>query len=119
MTGANVIDSYLAGNLIGFSVGLVISLLLLVLTLRAARLPGTPVANIVLAGCSILWNAGGLAYVIQNPRMSMDGPDSASIAIAIQFTGAGVWPERAGSPAVFKTGATSPRSDGNASAGGT
>jgi two-component system, LytTR family, sensor kinase len=88
----NVIDSYLAGNLIGFTVGLVISLLLLVLTLRAARLPGTPAANIGLAACSILWNAGGLAYVIQNPRMSMDGPDSASIAIAIQFTGAAVWP---------------------------
>ena len=92
MIDGNVIDSYLAGNLIGFTVGLVISLLLLVLTLRAARLPGTPAANIVLAACSILWNAGGLAYVIQNPRMSMDGPDSASIAIAIQFSGAAVWP---------------------------
>jgi two-component system LytT family sensor kinase len=88
----NVIDSYLAGNLIGFTVGLVISLLLLVLTLRAARLPGTPAANIVLAACSILWNAGGLAYVIQNPRAPMNGPDSASIAVAIQFTGAAVWP---------------------------
>jgi two-component system LytT family sensor kinase len=88
----NVIDSYLAGNLIGFTVGLVISLLLLVLTLRAARLPGTPAANVVLAACSILWNAGGLVYVIQNPRAPMDGPDSASIAIAIQFTGAAIWP---------------------------
>jgi two-component system, LytTR family, sensor kinase len=92
MIGANTVDFYLAGNLIGFTVGLVISLLLLVLTLRAARLPGTPAANILLATCSILWNAGGLAYVIQNPRMPMDGPDSASIAIAIQLTGAAVWP---------------------------
>ena len=91
MIGRDAIDFYLAGNLIGFTVGLVISLLLLVLTLRAARLPGTPAANIVLAACSILWNAGGLAYVIQNPR-AMDGPDSASIAIAIQLTGAAVWP---------------------------
>ena len=91
MISRDAIDFYLAGNLIGFTVGLVISLLLLVLTLRAARLPGTPAANIVLAACSILWNAGGLACVIQNPR-AMDGPDSASIAIAIQLTGAAVWP---------------------------
>jgi two-component system LytT family sensor kinase len=92
MIGENAIDAYLAGNLIGFSVGLVISALLLVLTLRAARLPGTPVANLLLAVCSILWNAGGLASVIQNPRAPMDGTDPASIALAIQFTGAAVWP---------------------------
>ena len=92
MIGENAIDAYLASNLIGFSVGLVISVLLLVLTVRAARLPGTPVANFLLAACSILWNAGGLAVVIQNPRAPMDGTDPASVALAIQFTGAAIWP---------------------------
>lgn len=92
MLGANAIDSYLAGNLIGFTQGIVISVLLLVLTVRAVRLPGTPVANIVLAVCSILWNAGGLANVIHNPLGPIRGPDPASIGSAIQFTGAAVWP---------------------------
>jgi two-component system LytT family sensor kinase len=92
MVNSNAIDFYLAGNLIGFTLGLVISALLLVLTIRAARLPGTPVANIVLALCSLLWNAGGLANVIQHPLGPFTGPDPASIGLAIQFTGAAIWP---------------------------
>ena len=92
MIDHNAIDPYLASNLIGFTVGLVISILLLVLTLRAAKLPGTAVANIALAVCSLLWNAGGLACVIQHPRASADDPSPASVALAIQFTGAAIWP---------------------------
>lgn len=92
MVDANAIDFYLAGNLIGFTLGLVISVLLLVLTIRAAKLPGTPVANLVLAICSIVWNAGGLANVIRNPLGPVTGPDPMSLALAIQFTAAAVWP---------------------------
>ena len=44
---------------------MVISVLLLVLTLRALRLPGTPLANICLAVCAILWNAGVLVSSFQ------------------------------------------------------
>src|SRR4051812_41034420 len=49
------------GNLIAYSSALLVSLLLLVLTLRAARLPGTPGANIGFAVCAVLWTGGGLA----------------------------------------------------------
>jgi len=92
MAGANAIDPYLAGNLIGFSVGLVISLLLLVLTLRAVRLPGTPAANIALAVCSLLWYVGGLLDALEFPQAPMAAPTRASVTLAIQFTGAGIWP---------------------------
>jgi two-component system, LytTR family, sensor kinase len=91
MAVADAIDLNLAANLIGFTIGVVISLLLLVLTVRAAKLPGTPTANIALAGCSFLWNAGGLLCTIQNP-MPMTGWDRTSVAAAIQFTGAAIWP---------------------------
>src|SRR5690348_4279484 len=50
------------GDLIGYSTAVLITLLLLVLTVRAAKLPGTSHANILFALCALLWNAGGLAY---------------------------------------------------------
>ena len=94
MAGASAIDPYLAGNLIGFTIGLVISILLLVLTLRAVRLPGTPAANLALAVCSLLWNGGGLVAMLQAPQgpHALQVPIHASIGLAIQFTGAGIWP---------------------------
>jgi two-component system LytT family sensor kinase len=92
MLSAGAVGPYVAGNLIGFSIGLVISILLLALTLRAARLPGTPVANIALAVCSLLWNVGGLADILAISPGSLNSPDPGSIALAIQFTGAAVWP---------------------------
>ena len=86
-----MIDPFLAANLIGFTIGLVISIMLLVLTLRSAKLPGTPVPNVVCALCSLLWNFGGLLNAIQNPTIApRPGPGCA--AMAIQFTGAAVWP---------------------------
>ncbi|HLK50854.1 MAG TPA: histidine kinase [Bryobacteraceae bacterium] len=92
MIGAGAVAPYLAANLIGFTVGVVISLLLLVLTIRAARLPGTPVSNILLAVCALLWNAGGFVTVLQHPQGTPDDPGVVSVALAIQFTGAGLWP---------------------------
>src|SRR5260370_21510811 len=56
--------SSFAADLTGFSTGLLISGLLLILTLRAAKLPGTPLANIVVAVCGLLWSAGGLAETV-------------------------------------------------------
>jgi two-component system LytT family sensor kinase len=57
----------LSSNLIAYSTALLIAVLLLVLTLRAARLPGTPVANIAFAVCAVLWTAGGLAATVMSP----------------------------------------------------
>jgi two-component system LytT family sensor kinase len=53
-----------AADLTGFTTGLLITGLLLVLTLRAAKLPGTPLTNIVFAICGLLWSAGGLAETV-------------------------------------------------------
>jgi two-component system, LytTR family, sensor kinase len=86
------IDAFIAGNLIGFTVGLVISILLLALTIRSAKLPGTAVANIVLAIAALLWNAGGMAQVILNPQSIPNLAGGSRIAGAIQFTGAAIWP---------------------------
>jgi two-component system LytT family sensor kinase len=52
--------SHVTGNLIAYSTALLIAVLLLALTLRAARLPGTPLANIAFACCGVLWIGGGL-----------------------------------------------------------
>jgi two-component system LytT family sensor kinase len=57
----------LSSNLIAYTTALLIAVLLLVLTLRAARLPGTPVANIVFAICAVLWTVGGLVATIMKP----------------------------------------------------
>jgi two-component system LytT family sensor kinase len=87
-----IAEASLAGNLAGFSLGIVISALLLVLTLRAVRLPGTPVANIGLAVCAMLWNVGGLICSFQHPESIIAEGAPPSIAMAIQFTGAALWP---------------------------
>jgi two-component system LytT family sensor kinase len=52
---------HVTGDLIAYSSALLVSLLLLVLTVRAARLPGTPGANVAFAACAVLWTGGGLA----------------------------------------------------------
>jgi two-component system, LytTR family, sensor kinase len=66
--------------------------ILLVLTLRAAKLPGSPVANILLAACSLVWNLGGLftalLLLLGVPKESPLGLRAA----ALQFTAAAAWP---------------------------
>src|SRR5262249_20295017 len=92
MHGIATADSHLIGDLIGFTAGLAITILLLILTIRAAKLPGTPVANIVLALCSLIWNLGGLVHVVE---LALGLPREAQqvvIASAVQFTGAAIWP---------------------------
>ena len=81
-----------AGDLIGLSTGLLITVLLLVLTLRAAKLPGTPRANIVFAACAFLWSAGGLAYAALAAAGVPAGSRAAFVARAAQFSGVAAFP---------------------------
>jgi len=85
-------SDFSAGDLIGFTTGLLITVLLLVLTLRAAKLPGTPRANIVFAACAFLWSAGGLA----NAALLAAGIPAAArlvfVSRAVQLSGVAAFP---------------------------
>jgi two-component system LytT family sensor kinase len=84
--------AYITGDLIGHTTGLLITLVLLVLTLRAAKLPGTPVANIIFAVCGLLWSAGGLARAASLGSGIAHLRGVASVALAVQYTGAAAFP---------------------------
>jgi two-component system LytT family sensor kinase len=90
--GAATTNPYLAGDLIGFTAGLAITLLLLVLVLRAGKLPGTPVANVLLALCALLWNVGGLAHAVLLAVGEPREGRAALVSAAVQFSAAGAWP---------------------------
>lgn len=107
MHGTTPTEAYIAGDLIGFTAGLAISVLLLVLTLRAAKLPGTPVANVVLALCSLAWNLGGLMCAICLALGFPRGSRPGALAAALQFTGAAAWPLPL--IAIWRPFATAPR----------
>jgi two-component system LytT family sensor kinase len=85
-------SQYFAGDLIGFTTGLLITTLLLVLTLRAAKLPGTPLANIVFAVCGMFWSAGGLVHAALLASGAARDSLSALAAQALQYTGAAAFP---------------------------
>ena len=85
-------DVHLIGSLAGYTTGLVISLLLLVLTIRVRRLPGTPIANILVAFAAVAWNGGGFAYTLAAAHGRSPTGHLALIALAIQFTSAALWP---------------------------
>src|SRR5262249_27438473 len=87
-----VTDASVAGNLIGFTVGLAITRLLFSRVIRARRLPGTPHANILLVLCALAWNAGGLARALALAQGTTNETPLSLIAGAAQFTGAAVWP---------------------------
>src|SRR5262245_4887856 len=92
MDGIGNIGPYLAGDLIGFTAGLAISILLAALTARTARLPGAGWPNILVALCSLMWSLGGFTHAV---AVAAGVPAKSSIAlvgIATQFTGAAVWP---------------------------
>ena len=82
----------LTSELIHFTTSLLITSVLLVLTLRAARLPGTPVANILFAVCGILWSAGGLGRVLLLSAGFAPGAGPVFAAQAVQYSGAAVFP---------------------------
>jgi hypothetical protein len=85
--GANI-----TGDLIGYTTGLLITLVLLALTLRAAKLPGTPIANIIFAICGLLWSAGGLVRAASLGSGMPELRGIASIALSVQYTGAASFP---------------------------
>lgn len=85
-------DPYLAADLIGFTTGLAIAVLLLVLALRARRLPGARVANVLLALVAIVWNVGGLAHALVGAASQTPMMTPLLITAAIQFSAAAVWP---------------------------
>jgi two-component system LytT family sensor kinase len=82
----------ITGDLIGYTTGLLITLVLLVLTLRAAKLPGTPIANIIFALCGLLWSAGGLVKAASLGSGVPHLRGLASVAFAVQYTGAAAFP---------------------------
>jgi two-component system LytT family sensor kinase len=83
---------FLAGELIGFTTGLLLAILLLVLTLRAAKLPGTPLANIGFALCAFLWSAGGLLHTGMIAAGHTRNGVLVLAAQALQYTGGAVFP---------------------------
>ncbi len=83
---------YITGDLIGHTTGLLVTLVLLVLTLRAAKLPGTPVANIAFALCGLLWSAGGLVRAASVGSGIAQLRGLTPIALAVQYTGAAAFP---------------------------
>lgn len=84
--------AYIIGDLIGYTTGLLITLVLLALTLRAAKLPGTPIANIIFAVCGLLWSAGGLVRAASLGSGMAQLRGVASAAISVQYTGAAAFP---------------------------
>ena len=85
-------NQYFAGDLIGFTTGLLITTLLLVLTLRAAKLPGTPRANIVFAICGMFWSVGGLMHTALLVSGVAGDSALALASRALQYTGAAAFP---------------------------
>ena len=82
----------LTSDLIHFTTSLLITTVLLVLTLRAARLPGTPVAKILFAVCGMLWSAGGLARILLLAAGAAHTDRNVLAARAIQYSGAAIFP---------------------------
>jgi two-component system LytT family sensor kinase len=88
----SAINLYLAGSLIGFATGTAISILLLVLTVRAAKLPDTSAANILFVTCSLVWNLGGLAHSVALTCGAPEQGRAALIILACQYTAVAAWP---------------------------
>jgi two-component system, LytTR family, sensor kinase len=89
---AIAINLYLAGSLIGFATGTAISILLLVLTVRAAKLPSARAANILFVTCCLIWNLGGLAHSVALTCGTPEQGRAALIILACQYSAAAAWP---------------------------
>ena len=89
---AIAMNLYLAGSLIGFATGTAISILLLVLTLRAAKLPGASAASFLFVTCCLIWNLGGLAHSVALTCGAPEQGRAALIILACQYTAAAAWP---------------------------
>ena len=91
-SGSTTISLYLAGSLIGFATGTAISILLLVLTVRAAKLPGASAASFLFVTCCLIWNLGGLAHSVALTCGAPEQGRAALIILACQYTAAAAWP---------------------------
>jgi two-component system LytT family sensor kinase len=89
---AITIGLYPAASLIGFATGTAISILLLVLTMRAAKPPGASAANVLFATCCLVWNLSGLAHSVALTCGVPDQGRAALIILACQYTAAAAWP---------------------------
>jgi two-component system LytT family sensor kinase len=81
-----------AGDLIAYTTGLLITILLLVLTLRASKLPGTPLVNIGFAVSAMLWCAGGLVKAAVFAAGLPSRGHAALVAQAIQYSAVTAFP---------------------------
>ena len=86
------IGLYPAASLMGFTTGTAISILLLVFTLRAAKLPGTSTANVLFATCCLIWNLSGLAHSITLTCGAPQQGRAVLIILGCQYSAAAAWP---------------------------
>ncbi|MGA7315816.1 MAG: histidine kinase [Silvibacterium sp.] len=87
-----MISLYLTASLIGFFTGTAISVLLLVLTARAAKLSGASTPNILFVTCCLVWNLGGLVHSVALTWGASEETRAALIILACQYTAAAAWP---------------------------
>jgi two-component system LytT family sensor kinase len=85
-------SAFFAGDLIAYTTGLLITVLLLVLTLRASKLPGTPLVNIGFAVCTLFWCAGGLARAACFAAGLPGRGHAVLVAQAIQYSAVAAFP---------------------------
>lgn len=91
-SGSITISVYLSASLIGFATGTAISILLLVLTVRAAKLQGASAASFLFVTCCLIWNLGGLAHSVALTCGAPEHGRAALIILACQYTAAAAWP---------------------------
>jgi two-component system LytT family sensor kinase len=83
---------FFAGELIVYTAGLLMAILLLALALRALKLPGASAANGIFAVCALFWSAGGLACAALLASGTPRDLAMARVAEAVQFLGAAAFP---------------------------
>jgi len=91
-SGSITISLYLSASLIGFATGTAISIFLLVLTVRAAKLQGASAASFLFVTCCLIWNLGGLAHSVALTCGAPEQGRAALIILAWQYTAAAAWP---------------------------
>ena len=83
---------YLTASLIGFSAGTAISVLLLILTVRAVKPLGGSEANILFVTRCLFWNVGGFGYSVALTLGALEQGRPALVFLACQYTAAAAWP---------------------------
>ena len=92
LSGSITMSLYLAASLIGFTTGTAISILLLVLIVRAAKQQGASATPFLFVTCCLIWNLGGLAHSVALTCGAPEQGRAALIILACQYTAAAAWP---------------------------